>query len=99
MSRFLEAISELNLPEVNKQFSEEERLWLVATILLLSEKAGLVTFVPPRLKGKRTKEAVPLPEGLISLLEACEKKGLITINRKKLGSRRKTRSQTSTSTH
>ncbi len=84
MSRFLETINELNLPEVNKPFTEEERLWLVATILLLSEKAGLVTFLPPGLKGRRTSEAAPLPEGLISLLEACEKKGLITINRKKL---------------
>jgi hypothetical protein len=85
MSRFPETINKLDISEV-KKFTEEERLWLVATILLLSEKAGLVAFVRPRLKGKRRGKRVSLPKGLIDLLEACEKQGLIIINRKKLTS-------------
>jgi hypothetical protein len=83
MSAFPETIGKLDISKV-KKFTEEERLWLVATILILSEKAGLVAFVRPTLKGKRRGKHVPLPKSLIDLLEACEKQGLIIINRKEL---------------
>jgi hypothetical protein len=85
MSAFSETISKLDIPKV-KKFTEEERLWFVAAILILSEKAGLVAFVRPHMKGKRRDKSMPLPEGLIDLLAACEKQGLIIINRRKLAS-------------
>ena len=85
MSRLPEAISKLDISKV-KKLPEEERLWLLATILILSEKAGLVAFVRPLLKGKRRGRREPLPKGLIEFLEACEKQGIIVINREKLTS-------------
>lgn len=85
MTEFLDAIKKLDIGQVQKpSMSNEERLWFVATVLILSEKAGLVTFTSSRPRSGRRSEAIPLPKGLISLLESCEKQGLIKVNRKRI---------------
>jgi hypothetical protein len=83
MHGLLESVKKVDLGE-GKRISppDEERLWMIATILILCERAGLASFVRSK-SNRRTAEPVPLPKGLINLLEACEKRGLITINRKK----------------
>ena len=84
LSQFLAAVKKLDLVRVQKTVSDEERLWLVATVLILCEKIGLVDFKNPKAEAGRVREPVPLPKGLVDLLEVCEKQNLITINRNKL---------------
>lgn len=85
MTELLSSIKKLDFGGTSKVTSpyEDERLWMLATILILSEKAGLVSFSHTKSR-KRGKGMAPLPDGLVALLETCEKQGLIEIHRKKL---------------
>lgn len=85
MSELFSSIKKLDIGEAKKitQPNEDERLWMVATILILSEKAGLVSFVQTK-SGRRRTKVVPLPKGLVNFLETCERQGLVKIKHEKL---------------
>ncbi len=83
MRELLDSVKRLDVEIKGVVQTDEERLWMIATILILSERAGLVRFtgsVSSRAPGK----SVPLPRGLVNLLISCENQGLVKINRKKL---------------
>jgi hypothetical protein len=85
MGGLLDAVKTLDVGEGKKSIlqTDEERLWMIAAILVLSVRAGLASFVRSK-PNRRSSKDVTLPKGLINLLVACEKQGLITINHRKL---------------